>query len=311
LQAFAKLKRGGTPYGIAPHKPVLLLSLTELVEKGWIADNRFYITPELVGTFLENWRLLVTTPHSANFTQPFYYLQSDRVGGGPFWMLIPQPGCQINAHIKSVHTLKALLAYGTMKVDLFELLLRASDRVVLQQFLLDKYFSDTKAIFLKHKQMGDGFLHQVENYVLNEPEAKLKKISIHTEEEVFVRSGMFKKYIPQVYNDTCAFTGLRLTSPFSRNFIDACHIVPFSVSHDDKVDNGIALCPNMHRAFDRGLLSIGAYLEILVSPHMLENAEHSYSLAKLKSKKVLLPHNRTYWPKPENLEWHREYAFKR
>jgi len=199
LQVFAKLKRGGTRYGIAPHKPVFLLSLIEQVEKGLVTNNRFYVTPELVGTFLENWRLLVTTPHSADFTQPLYYLQSDRVEGEPFWMLVPMPGCQISAHIKSVNTLKALLAYGTMKADLFELLLQTTDRTVLQQFLLDNYFLDTKATFLKHKQIGDGFLHQVEGYVLNEPEAKLKKISIHTDEEVFVRSGLFKKYIPQVY----------------------------------------------------------------------------------------------------------------
>ncbi|WP_370584566.1 hypothetical protein [Parapedobacter sp. ISTM3] len=25
--------------------------------------------------------------------------------------------------------------------------------------------------------------------------------------------------------------------------------MPFSVSHDDRIGNGIALCPNMHRAF--------------------------------------------------------------
>jgi len=296
---------------LAPHKPVFLLSLIEQVEKGYVIDNQFQLTPELVGTFLENWRLLVTTPHSADFTQPLFYLQSDRVGAEPFWILVPKPGCQINAYIKSVNTLQDILAYGMMDEALFTLLLNPTDRAVLQQCLLDRYFPDTKGVFLKHKQIGDGFLHQVEEYVLNEPEAKLKRISIHTEEEKFVRNGLFKKYVPQVYRDTCAFTGMRLSSPFSRNFIDACHIVPFSISHDDKVNNGIALCPNMHRAFDRGLLSIGADFEILVSPHIYENEEHVYSLAKLKYQKVLLPDNPHYQPKQENVEWHREYVFKR
>ncbi|GGC42874.1 hypothetical protein GCM10011386_38930 [Parapedobacter defluvii] len=42
---------------------------------------------DLVGHFLENWKLLVATPHQADFTQPFYYLQSDKADGEPFWHL--------------------------------------------------------------------------------------------------------------------------------------------------------------------------------------------------------------------------------
>jgi putative restriction endonuclease len=35
LKALSHLKRGVTKYGPAPHKPVLLLSLIELFDKGW------------------------------------------------------------------------------------------------------------------------------------------------------------------------------------------------------------------------------------------------------------------------------------
>ncbi|WP_379661331.1 HNH endonuclease [Pseudopedobacter beijingensis] len=45
---------------------------------------------------------------------------------------------------------------------------------------------------------------------------------------------------------------MRLSSTYGHHFIDACHIIPFSLTHDDRITNGIALCPNMHRAFDRG-----------------------------------------------------------
>ncbi|WP_188753153.1 hypothetical protein [Parapedobacter defluvii] len=87
LHALTHLKRGGTRYGIAPHKPVLVLTLMELVEKGIIIDNRLEANADLVGHFLENWQLLVATPHQADFTQPFYYLQSDKADGEPFWHL--------------------------------------------------------------------------------------------------------------------------------------------------------------------------------------------------------------------------------
>ncbi|WP_201288840.1 HNH endonuclease signature motif containing protein [Polaribacter septentrionalilitoris] len=38
--------------------------------------------------------------------------------------------------------------------------------------------------------------------------------------------------------------------------IDACHIVPFSISNDDTIPIGISLSPNLYRAFDRGLITI-------------------------------------------------------
>jgi len=74
LDKLARLKRGVTKYGTAPHKPVLLLAFTDLLDKGILTQNQVYVDADLVGAFLENWGLLVDTPHSADFTQPFYYL---------------------------------------------------------------------------------------------------------------------------------------------------------------------------------------------------------------------------------------------
>ncbi|WP_313263596.1 hypothetical protein [Sphingobacterium sp.] len=110
LSAFTHVKRANTRYGLAPHKPILLLTLVELIEKGIVIDNRFEVNVDLVGLFQENWRLLVRTSHQSDFTQPFYYLQSDKAAGQGFWHLHPNPGFQINAHIKSVKTLSEVVA---------------------------------------------------------------------------------------------------------------------------------------------------------------------------------------------------------
>ena len=67
---FTKLKQGGTQYGKAPHKPVLLITLLELLDKQLITENRVTVTPELVATFKENFSLLVQTAHKDDFTQP-------------------------------------------------------------------------------------------------------------------------------------------------------------------------------------------------------------------------------------------------
>ncbi|MNK03962.1 hypothetical protein D3C87_218160 [compost metagenome] len=109
LSAFTHVKRANTRYGLAPHKPILLLTLAELIEKGIVINNRFKVNADLVGLFQENWRLLVRTTHQPDFTQPFYYLQSDKAAGGNFWHLYPNSWFQINAHIKSVKILSESL----------------------------------------------------------------------------------------------------------------------------------------------------------------------------------------------------------
>lgn len=310
LAKLGQLNRGGTAWGKAPHKPVLLLSLLELVEKGLVSDNKFRVNADLVGTFQENWYLLVDTPHQPDFTQPFYYLQNDQLDNKPFWYLQPKPGCQINAHIKSVNRLAEVLDYGYFSDDLFQLMADPFSRNMIKTTLLDTYFALTRKFFLQNKAKGEGYIHDMESYLLNEPEARYIHISIQTEEDVFVRGGLFKKLVPLVYRATCSFTGMRLSNIYGHSFIDACHIMPFAVSHDDKINNGIALCPNMHRAFDRGLLSIDTNYQILVSPHISENEEHPYGLKQLQGKQISLPGNLLYYPAPDKLDWHRENVFK-
>lgn len=63
IEAFTHLKRGVTKYGLAPHKPILLLTLVELIDEGMVQNNRFEVNVDLVGLFQENWRLLVNTAH--------------------------------------------------------------------------------------------------------------------------------------------------------------------------------------------------------------------------------------------------------
>jgi putative restriction endonuclease len=310
LYKLTHLKRGITKYGLAPHKPVLLISVLELIANGHIAENRVYVDTDLVGTFQENWRLLVDTLHQPDFTLPFYYLQSERLNNMPIWQLVVKPGCQINAHIKSVNTLINVLEYGHFGPEFFQLLAKPTSRQSLLLALLSTYFPATQQMYFDNKQSGEGYYHDLQEYVLNEPEAQYRTVRIETEEDVFVRGGLFKKLIPKVYNNTCCITGMRLESTFGHNFIDACHIMPFSVSHDDKVNNGLALCPNLHRAFDRGLIAVDSDYSIVTSKHINEDIIHAYSLNQLHGKKLIQPTSQQYRPALENLKWHRDQIFK-
>jgi len=208
LSTFAHVKRANTRHGLAPHKSILLLTWVELIEKGIVINNRFEVNVDLVGLFQENWRLLVRTIHQPDFTQPFYYLQSDKAAGNNFWHLYPNPGFQINTHIKSVKILSEVVAYGSFDDGLAVLLSNPLNRTVVRDHLLSVYFPDERLAYYRHKQLNDGFYHEVQSLVLNEPEARYKHISIQTEEDVFVRSGLFKRYIPKLYQDTFAMTGI-------------------------------------------------------------------------------------------------------
>ena len=310
ISKLIRLNRANTIYGKAPHKPVLLISIIELIEKGLIKENRVYLDTDLVGTFRENWQLLVSTLHHADFTQPFYYLQSEKIDGQPLWHLQPKSGCQLNAYIRSITTLASVLDYGCFIDDIWLLLCDKASRYTIEAVLLDTYFPAKKSAYSQNKQIGNGYLNDLQNYVLNEPEIKYRSINSDTAEDQFVRGGLFKRLVPKIYRSTCCITGMQLQSYHNYSFIDACHIVPFSLTHDDTVSNGIALCPNLHRAFDRGLVSIDADYKVMVSGQILDNGGHPYSLQHLNGVKINLPTQVWHHPEQANLEWHRSNVFK-
>lgn len=310
IKALTSVKRGSTRYGLAPHKPVLLLTFLEMAQRGLLAGNRVTVSADLVGLFQENWRLLVTTLHQADFNQPFYYLQNDKVQGHGFWFLLPRKGMSIHGHIKSISTLISHLDHGYFDPNLYQLMCDPYTNHLLRTALLDRYFPERSQAYLVSKSLNQSYLKEIEDYILHDAADPTKTLVLREEEEVYVRQGYFKKYIPQIYKDTCCVSGMKLVSTHGYAMIDACHIVPFGVSQNDRITNGLALCPNAHRAFDRGLLSIGSDYTVLVSPYIHEAEDHPYSLGNLKGKKIILPEREDYLPSQSNLQWHRENVFK-
>ena len=303
---FSKLKQGGTRYGKAPHKPVFLLTVLELFDKKLITGNRVTITPELVATFKENFSLLVPTAHKDDFTQPFFYLQSEG-----FWFLKEKDGFLLDTYIRSVQTLSDRLDHGYFADDLFALLINDYARVHLKNGLLDHYFGDTKASFLQVKQAGRGYLADLETYLLNEKEVSYIPLRLTDDEEVrFVRGGLFKKLVPKVYDFTCAISGMKVIASDGSSLVEACHIVPISIAGDDKVTNGIALCPTLHTAFDRGMIGIDDRLRVLVSPALAENVSSPYNLHQFHGQALRLPFGEMHYPKREAFRWHMEMKFK-
>ncbi|GAB2602932.1 HNH endonuclease [Spirosoma areae] len=284
---FTKIKQGGTQYGKAPHKPVLLITLLELIDKRLPVKNTITVTPELVATFKENFSLLVKTAHKDDFTQPFFYLQSDG-----FWFLKPKVGCSIDAHISSVQTLSERLDYGYFADDLFSLISNDYARLSL-------------------KNAGRSYLNDLETYLLNEKEMTYTLPLQSSDEEMrFVRGSLFKKLIPKVYDFTCAISGMKVITVDGSSLVEACHIVPISIAGDDRVTNGIALCPNLHTAFDQGMIGVNEQLRVVVSPSLADNVTSPYNLKQFHGKLLRLPFGKMHYPKMESFRWHLREKFK-
>lgn len=303
--------------GGAPHKPILLLSIINLFELNLLQTNQIYITPELISFFKTNWAKLVNSDHHMVFVLPFFHLTSDG-----FWKLIANPGCEkwveAKSAMRSFANLNTAVQYAEIDFELFQLLEDRSNREILKQFLLDEYFPTNKYYF--GEGSGHGNLDDITKNIREESAVEYKQQLLKLkaqldanafEEEVFIRGSLFKREIPKIYNNTCSITGLRIDAVISVSMIDACHIIPFSESYDDTVSNGIALCPNLHRAFDRGLISIDENYRVMISSVFSEPLVSSHSIRQFEGQEIMLPHNSKFFPAQENLSFHRKkYGFQ-
>ena len=317
LYAFTHLHRDKKNGG-APHKPVLLLSILYEYEAGRITNNQISITPELTYTFSSYWNQLVSTNHSKGFALPFYHLKSEK---GNWWQLIPNLGCELwieNAgSMRSFGNLSAAIAYAQIDKNLADLLKNDQSRNLLHRAILDTYFPG-KSLILSN-QAGN-YLFEVKREMLEESPAEyhtiLKKLQTKLDPEtyqieIYTRDTIFRREIVRSYNDTCCITGIRVVAPFSFSMVDACHIVPFHKTFNNHPNNGIALCPNLHRAFDKGAISINDDYKVIVSSMFVENKEALYSFTRLSGIQIFLPRENNYYPSQESLAWHRKHLFKR
>jgi putative restriction endonuclease len=235
-----------------------------------------------------------------------------------FWKLVPKCGFesinQMGSFIRSFSNLNAAVDFAVLDEDMFFLMKEKKSNSILQQFLLDKYFPETKNNFSNSTMGQQKLFDDIEVKILREDATEYRREIVNlmqqqNEEEIFLRGSLFKREIPKIYNNTCCISGMKIDATTSVSMIDACHIIPFKESFDDTITNGIALCPNLHRAFDRGLITIDNNYKVLVSRTFKED-ETMYSIRAFENQQILLPKLEIHFPIIDNLNWHRRIKFK-
>lgn len=314
LNYLKSLNRGfNKGLGKAPHKPILLLSILKMIEENKLVNNRIEISSDLVLIFKSYFKKLVHTGHVDNFSLPFFHMKSE-----PFYRLVSKNGMAESLNkiksIKSINKLSDLVSFAEIDKSLFALLQKSHTRIIIYQFLMEEYFPGLKDAPFIYSELSE---QQIQKEILNETKtsylSNLERLKHQLgkesfEEEVFVRGGVFKKTVPKIYGYSCCISGFRISTNHNIQMVDACHIIPFSISQDDTIQNGISLSPNIHRAFDRGLLTINQDYIVRVSPSIKMDSSVNDFL-QLDGKSIALPKDPKYYPSQEAIEWHRKEIF--
>ena len=296
-------------HGVAPHKPLLLLAIIELIERGQIQENKIPLSPNLAETFIKYWSKV--TNRKPNIALPFFHLKSDG-----FWHLYPNAGYEkvlnVANRITAISRLREAIAYASLDDELFVLLTDAGNREIIRQTLIYVYLLDFKQgienIIAEGQQIteyGQLLISEVEH-----PFSSQKPTAPTLKEEP-IRSAGFRQVIMGLYDYTCVVCRLRIVTMDGESATDAAHIIPFHISKNDDVRNGISLCKLHHWAFDKGLISLSKTYQVFVSPLVVEQGPMEWRLTKLRDRSILLPEQDQLYPAQDALTWHREEVLRR
>ena len=125
-----------------------------------------------------------------------------------------------------------------------------------------------------------------------------------------VRDQGFRRAVVTAYAHRCAFCGVRVLTIDGHTAVEASHIVPWSLSRDDRPANGLSLCRLCHWGFDESLLRISAGYEISTSPQLTSLDNLPGYLTNLKGRGLFHPLDEIYRPDPASLKWHHENVFR-
>ncbi|MXV82167.1 hypothetical protein F4Z98_02245 [Candidatus Poribacteria bacterium] len=300
-----------------PHKPFLLLIIMEMLESDELPENRIpFREIQEKKSFFADLIAVFNSRNTANWQpslhNPFFHLKTNG-----FWHLDPPElqsrpagGTPTEAYLRN--------ANATAKLDerLFVLLVMPQYREILRQVLISTYFSNIRheieRVIEEHRTLGLEYIAEdIESYSEQLMQDTQRPFSMQRDVasiqvETPVRSAGFRKAIMKIYKHKCAVCALDIRTAIGASITDAAHIIPFSVSYNDDIRNGISLCKSHHWAFDARLFSFNETYHVIVPPISHEHEPTARMLSELRDKRIWTPSVERHCPDQEALAWHRE-----
>jgi putative restriction endonuclease len=271
----------------APHKPLLLLVIMEMAEKGEIASSEVILSPNLAFRFSVFWSVVAQRRKQLPEVRlPFHHL-----GSSGIWQPLaadgkPSPDKKLTTMIRLDPNFFACLADQGF--------LDRARRVLIET---DPYFRPEEKVALYSMLKIKPTMPEVHE---NE---ELYRASVQTGRDARFRI----EVVVLAYKHTCALTGYRMTTLEMESIVDAAHIHEFRDSRNNEPCNGIALTKNAHWQFDRGLWSLNDDYRVLVNREkFIEDGAPGQRLADFEGRRIFLPSDPKYWPEHTYLNWHRK-----
>lgn len=314
LRQFAKLRRApGAVWNEAtrkraPHKPLLLMALMDLISRGVITSNFIDVTGDLVELnelFCSYWRRVVPVGQTSSIAFPFSHLHNE-----PFWELVPQSGHVLTPtmlnNISTVSQLRSEVLGARMDEDLFLLLHQSDGRAALRQVLVESCFSEEAQAALREQSLinSEAYAYNLELMrVAHLP--RVKEVLDSEKYRTAVRDQGFRRAVVNTYDHRCALCGVRIVTSEGHTVVDAAHIVPWSVNRNDDIRNGMALCKLCHWAFDEGMMGVSMDYNVITSRQVAAYSNVPGFLLNLSGRGIIPPVEQELWPAQEHLQWHR------
>lgn len=139
-EAFSNLKVHYASGKAAPHKAILLLAISDLIESGAISKNEIGMTEELKEAFEVRWDKHVPkdSQYKSAVWTPYWHMRYEE-----FWHFVPLDGVSeatiaglAAGYTASIGKMKSHIRYSKLDEDLFELFLNKESRCKLQELLV-------------------------------------------------------------------------------------------------------------------------------------------------------------------------------
>ena len=276
----------------APHKPLLLLVLMDMAERGELRHKELPLTPELAFRFCALWKIVAhRRKQRPDVRYPFHHLKTNG-----FWSALDEGG--------KPSTHRTLTRLAVMPSDFLAAMNDPAWRDQARHRLIAKYFKDPAERIALYELAG----------IPVPPDEVIEREAASKSPEEAQKQGRevrFRLRVVAAYDYTCALTGYRLTTVSGICIVDAAHIHQFSDSRNNDPRNGLALCKNAHWLFDKGLWTLSQDYRVIVAvDRFAEDSPDQKALRQYHGEKIRLPSDPDLWPSHIHLAWHQRHRFQ-